>query len=61
MKEGCLSVPRKEVKVCRPKSITIQYLTKEGLVAEKVSGFQARIIHHEYDHLEGKIILDYVK
>jgi peptide deformylase len=61
--ENCLSVPRKSYSIKRPKSITAQYWSfdKKGKLKhfhEILSGYQARIFIHEYEHLIGKSIVD---
>lgn len=57
--EGCLSIPNIRAEVKRPKEGTIEYTSMEGkLIKEKISGWQARIIMHEYDHLEGILFID---
>lgn len=58
MKEGCLSVLNEEVEKERSMMITLKHLTKEGWVEEAYSGFLARVIQHEVDHLNGITILD---
>ena len=52
--EGCLSYPGLMTRVERPTSIVISYRTPAGAVQqEEYSGFAARIIQHEMDHLKG--------
>lgn len=59
--EGCLSVPNTIVKVKRAKKVTVQYLDEHGDVRElKAEGLLARAIQHEIDHLNGKMIIDYL-
>jgi peptide deformylase len=57
--EGCLSVPKYYEEVERPERITVQARNEKGrrftLDAE---GFLARVIQHEYDHLEGILFID---
>lgn len=54
IEEGCLSFPGLFVKVKRPSEIRIRYQNVQGeTITEKFSGFTARIIQHEYDHLQG--------
>jgi len=53
-KEGCLSIPNTWVEVKR--AWTIEYLTNGK--KKKVSGFVARLIQHEIDHMDGKLITD---
>ena len=59
MEEGCLSIPDIRDEVRRPKSITIVYhdtdLQEHTLEAD---GLLARVIQHEYDHLQGILFTD---
>lgn len=60
--EGCLSVPSIRGKVERYTDIQVTYYTQEGKKIQKqVSGFTARDIQHECDHLDGIVFLDKVK
>ncbi|MDP1880686.1 MAG: peptide deformylase [Parachlamydiaceae bacterium] len=57
--EGCLSIPTIRAVVERPKEITVEYMTIEGkIITERVSGWEARVIMHEYDHIEGILFID---
>ncbi|MGI6320926.1 MAG: peptide deformylase [Bacteroidales bacterium] len=57
--EGCLSLPNIREDVMRKPNITIRYLDENFEEhTEKFSGIIARIIQHEYDHLEGKVFVD---
>ena len=59
--EGCLSVPGIHEKVTRPTSITINYLDENFVEhTDTYDGFFARIVQHEYDHLEGHVFTDRV-
>ncbi|MEO8712751.1 MAG: peptide deformylase [Parafilimonas sp.] len=60
--EGCLSIPKIREDVMRPETITIEY-ADENFVShtETFNGLTARIIQHEYDHIEGKLFIDYLK
>jgi peptide deformylase len=62
--EGCLSVSRKEwgIEVARSERVTVRYQTLEGeeVVLEE-EGWNARVIQHEIDHLDGILITDYAK
>lgn len=59
--EGCLSLPGLTVNVARPESITVKYLNEKGLPEErKLSGFSARTVQHEMDHLKGVLLVDYL-
>jgi len=57
--EGCLSIPGVTVQVRRPRSIAIQATDLEGnrftLTSDELP---ARVWQHEYDHLDGVLILD---
>ncbi|MDG1253075.1 MAG: peptide deformylase [Schleiferiaceae bacterium] len=57
--EGCLSIPDIHETVQRKPSILIEYQTPEGeFIEETFTGLPARIIQHEYDHIEGILFLD---
>ncbi|MFP3012884.1 MAG: peptide deformylase [Rickettsia sp.] len=59
--EGCISVPEQRIEVARPESIKIRYLDYYGKSQElKANDWLARVIQHEYDHLEGKLMIDYL-
>jgi peptide deformylase len=52
--EGCLSLPKLRGQVARAHSITYQAMNREdNIIIKTVSGFHARIIQHEMDHLNG--------
>lgn len=57
--EGCLSLPGFREEVCRESTVFIDYVD-ENFVAKKESykGINARVILHEYDHIEGKLFID---
>ena len=57
--EGCLSLPGIQEKVTRPTRIHVQYLD-EGLRPhdEWVGGYLARVMQHEFDHLDAKMFID---
>lgn len=59
--EGCLSLPGIHENVRRPVAIRMRYLD-ENFVAhdEEFTGLPARVIQHEYDHLEGKVFTDHL-
>lgn len=60
--EGCLSIPTIEAEVERPRAITVEYTDLEGnRIKERVSGWEARIILHENDHLNGVLFVDHVE
>jgi peptide deformylase len=57
--EGCLSVPDLRGSVPRYKKIRVRSLDRGGSEIDFVaSGFHARVIQHEWDHLNGKVYLD---
>jgi peptide deformylase len=57
--EGCLSIPDLRGKVPRYKSIEVQACNGEGKELRFVAtGFHARVIQHEWDHLNGKVFVD---
>jgi peptide deformylase len=59
--EGCLSIPNIRESVSRPEKLKIRYYDEEwNLKEEEYDGMKARIIQHEYDHIEGKLFIDYL-
>jgi peptide deformylase len=57
--EGCLSLPGIWANVVRPESIKIQAWNETGRAFTlEASGILARVIQHEYDHLEGILFID---
>ena len=61
MEEGCLSIPGIREQVERPVSIKIEYYDEKWeLREENLSGIAARIVQHEYDHLDGIMIPDHI-
>ncbi|MBQ0080540.1 MAG: peptide deformylase [Alistipes sp.] len=59
--EGCLSVPGIHENVRRSVSIKMRYLDENFQEHDEAfSGYPARVIQHEYDHLEGKIFTDHL-
>jgi peptide deformylase len=60
--EGCLSIPKIREDVLRPAEVTLSYMD-ENFVAhtEIFNGISARVILHEYDHIQGKLFIDYLK
>jgi peptide deformylase len=58
--EGCLSLPETWVQVPRSISIAVRYLDARGKEQERMlDHMPARIVQHELDHLDGKLIVDY--
>lgn len=61
LEEGCLSVPETFVEVSRPKSVTLEGNDRSGKkIKIKAFGVLARIFQHETDHLNGRLITDYL-
>ncbi|TQJ40992.1 peptide deformylase [Arthrobacter sp. SLBN-112] len=57
--EGCLSVNGLQAVVARPDAVLLEYLTPDGAAERReFSGWQARIVQHETDHLNGILYLD---
>jgi len=62
MEEGCLSLPNIWLPVPRSTSIVVKYLNAKGQGQErKLEGMDARVVQHEVDHLDGKLIIDYAQ
>ncbi len=59
IEEGCLSIPGIHEKVPREGEIRIEYFDEHMQPHnERYSGYMARVIQHEYDHLDGKLFVD---
>jgi peptide deformylase len=59
--EGCLSIPNIREKISRKEKLKIRYYDEDWNVHEEsYNGMKARIIQHEYDHIEGKLFVDYL-
>lgn len=59
MDEGCLSLPGIHEKVPRAEKVRIQYIDEDFVEHDEwVDGFLARVIQHEFDHLDGKVFTD---
>ena len=59
--EGCLSIPGVNADVVRKDTVVIEYYNEKWeLIEETYSGLPARIIQHEYDHIEGVLFPDLV-
>jgi peptide deformylase len=60
--EGCLSIPGKRVKLQRYKKLHLSYFDRKGqFISKELSGFAAVIAQHEYDHLNGVLIVDLIE
>lgn len=61
MNEGCLSIPNLREEVNREAHIRIEYYDRDWQFHDEVyEGYRARIIQHEYDHLDGILFTDKV-
>ncbi len=61
LEEGCLSLPKLYENVRRPEAIRIRYTDENGAAHDEAySGMAARVIQHEYDHVEGKLFADHL-
>lgn len=59
--EGCLSIPNIRENVIRKEKLRIRYFDEDWVIHEEdFEGIKARIIQHEYDHIEGKLFIDYL-
>lgn len=59
MNEGCLSIPKIREDVERKNKIKITYLDEDwNIHEEEYDGLKARVIQHEYDHLDGVLFVD---
>jgi peptide deformylase len=57
--EACLSLPGQKGMVERSDTITVRYMTVDGKIhMHKATGYNARIILHEIDHLDGVLFID---
>ena len=60
--EGCLSIPKIREDILRNENVTINFLDENFVQHTKTfTGVTARVILHEYDHIEGKLFIDYLK
>jgi peptide deformylase len=59
--EGCLSIPNIREEVKRKPTLKIEYYDEKwDLYEEELDGFAARVVQHEYDHIEGILFLDLI-
>ncbi len=60
--EGCLSIPKIREDIYRSAEVTLEYVDDQFQPqTQTFKGITARIILHEYDHVEGKLFIDYLK
>jgi len=61
MEEGCLSLPQIKLEVNRAEKIYLYYENKNGNpIKEDIDGLLSTVIQHEMDHINGRLIIDYV-
>lgn len=59
--EGCLSIPKVREDIKRTRQVTIRYMDETFTEQEATfTGITGRVIQHEYDHIEGKLFIDYL-
>jgi peptide deformylase len=59
--EGCLSIPKIREDILREESVTLEYQDEHFEEhTQTFTGITARVILHEYDHIEGKLFIDYL-
>jgi len=60
--EGCLSIPKIREDIFRAEKVTIGYQDENFQShTDTFNGITARVLLHEYDHIEGKLFIDYLK
>lgn len=61
MEEGCLSLPGIHEPVRRPTRVHVKYIDEQGNPHDEwVEGFLARVMQHEFDHLDGHVFVDHL-
>jgi peptide deformylase len=59
--EGCLSIPKVRENITRDAKVRIRYVDEQFKEhEEEFAGITARVILHEYDHIDGKLFIDYL-
>lgn len=59
--EGCLSIPDTHVEIERPAEVMVRYIDRDGHPQElRADGLLATALQHEIDHLDGKLIIDFL-
>lgn len=59
--EGCLSIPDVHVEIERPSTVTVRYIDRDGEQRElEAEGILATAVQHEIDHLDGRLIIDFM-
>lgn len=61
LEEGCLSIPDRAVNIKRADELTVSYIDEDNKRREiHLTGLAARAVQHEIDHLNGRLIIDYI-
>lgn len=59
--EGCLSIPKIREDVWRPMQVGLEYVNENFEPRKRMfTGITARVIQHEYDHIDGKLFIDHL-
>jgi peptide deformylase len=59
--EGCLSIPKIREDITRNEGVTLQFMDEKfETKIQTFNGITARVILHEYDHIEGKLFIDHI-
>jgi peptide deformylase len=59
--EGCLSIPKVREDIERPETVKLRYMDEHFNEQEaEFDGITARVILHEYDHIDGKLFIDHI-
>ena len=59
--EGCLSIPKIREDIYRQESVTMKFMDEHFQAHTKIfTGISARVILHEYDHIEGRLFIDHI-
>ena len=59
--EGCLSIPEVRIEIERPSTVTVRFLDRDGKPQELAAeGLLATAVQHEIDHLDGRLIIDFL-
>jgi peptide deformylase len=59
--EGCLSIPKIREDIYRHETVTLRYCDEQFREQTRLfTGLSARVILHEYDHIEGKLFIDHI-
>lgn len=59
--EGCLSIPKVREDVLRGQTVTLRFMDEDFKEHEETfDGITARVILHEYDHIDGKLFIDHI-